>query len=135
MSMVGLTSAFPKLMPHSDASCAIFSACACSRSALVGMQPQLRHVPPSTGCRSTTATVRPSCAARMAATYPPVPEPITTTSNWSAIRPIVACPPKRETPVGRETGFPPDGRVDERCECLLARQYGVLQLLRNACLH
>src|SRR5205823_3135093 len=54
--------------------------CACSSSALVGMHPHRRHVPPSAFCFSTTATFRPSCAARMAATYPPVPAPITTTS-------------------------------------------------------
>ena len=41
-----------------------------------GMQPQIRQVPPSAFCFSTTATFRPSCAARIAATYPPVPAPI-----------------------------------------------------------
>src|SRR5262245_34051002 len=50
------------------------------------MQPQFRQVPPSTGARSTTAVRRPTCAARMAATYPPVPDPITTTSYSVAIR-------------------------------------------------
>ena len=54
--------------PHSFQFCAIFSACACSSSALVGMQPQFRQVPPSAGARSTTAVFSPSCAARMAAT-------------------------------------------------------------------
>src|SRR5688572_10056303 len=77
--------ASPIVSPHSFQSCATLRACACSRSALVGMQPQLRHVPPRTGARSTTAVLRPSCAARMAATYPPVPEPITMTSNSLAI--------------------------------------------------
>src|SRR5258708_6824041 len=43
-------------------------ACACSSSALVGMQPHSRQVPPSAFCFSTTAVLRPSCAARMAAT-------------------------------------------------------------------
>ena len=45
--------------PHSFAACAIFSACACSSSALVGMQPQMRQVPPSAFCFSTTATFKP----------------------------------------------------------------------------
>ena len=54
--------------PHSFACCATFSACACSSSALVGMQPQIRQVPPSAFCFSTTAILSPSCAARMAAT-------------------------------------------------------------------
>ncbi len=66
--------------PHSFADCATLSACACSSKALVGIQPQIRQVPPSAFCFSTTATLRPSCAARMAATYPPVPAPITMTS-------------------------------------------------------
>ncbi len=54
MSIAGWTPAAPKLMPHSAASCAIFSACACSSSAFVGMHPQMRQVPPSEACRSTT---------------------------------------------------------------------------------
>jgi len=54
--------------PQSFAPCATFSACACSSSAFVGMQPTSRHVPPSAFCFSTTATFRPSCAARIAAT-------------------------------------------------------------------
>ena len=41
--------ASPSVRPHSFQSCATFSAWACSRSAFVGMQPQLRHVPPSDG--------------------------------------------------------------------------------------
>jgi len=40
---------------------------ACS-SALEGMQPMLRQVPPKVGHFSTTATFMPSCAARIAAT-------------------------------------------------------------------
>ena len=57
----------PRMSPHSFAACAIFSAWACSSSAFVGMHPQFRHVPPRAFCRSTTATLRPSCAARIAA--------------------------------------------------------------------
>src|SRR5687767_7248527 len=93
MSIDGLTS--PSTRPHSFASCAIFRAWACSSSAFVGMQPQLRHVPPSDGWRSTTAVLRPSCAARIAATYPPVPAPITTTSYSCATR-VCSCrvPPR-----------------------------------------
>ncbi len=41
--------AWPMVRPHSFHSCATLSAWACSRSALVGMQPQLRQVPPSVG--------------------------------------------------------------------------------------
>src|SRR5262245_43416896 len=44
------------------------------------MQPMRKHVPPSAGSSSTHATFKPSCAARIAATYPPGPEPMTTTS-------------------------------------------------------
>ena len=60
--------ASPSVRPHSFQSRATLRACACSSSALVGMQPQLRQVPPRTGARSTTAVLRPSCAARIAAT-------------------------------------------------------------------
>src|SRR4030095_16160374 len=45
------------------------------------MQPTFRHVPPRNS-RSTQATFIPSCAARMAATYPPGPAPMTIRSNW-----------------------------------------------------
>ena len=43
------------------------SSVACS-SALDGMQPMLRQVPPKVGSFSTTATFMPSCAARIAQT-------------------------------------------------------------------
>src|SRR6185436_7444551 len=43
-------------------------------SDLLGMQPQLRHTPPS-ACASITLTRAPSSAALMAATYPPAPAP------------------------------------------------------------
>src|SRR5262245_29276646 len=49
-------------------------------SALVGMQPQLRQMPPRCS-RSTTAVFMPSCAARIAATYPPGPLPRTIRSK------------------------------------------------------
>src|SRR2546430_3255055 len=50
--------------------------------ALVGMQPRTTHVPPRR-CFSTMAVRAPSWAARMAATYPPGPPPITATSKRS----------------------------------------------------
>src|ERR1700761_9327901 len=45
------------------------------------MHPTRRHVPPSSGSFSMQATVAPSCAARMAAVYPPGPPPRTATST------------------------------------------------------
>src|SRR3954465_1419332 len=54
------------------------------RRALVGMQPQFRQMPPARS-RSLQATLKPSCEARMAATYPPGPAPTTTRSYLSAI--------------------------------------------------
>src|SRR5947209_2350895 len=48
------------------------------------MHPQLRQIPPSSS-RSTMAVLSPSCAARIAATDPPGPEPRTMRSYWSAI--------------------------------------------------
>src|SRR5438477_3123367 len=44
------------------------------------MQPQLRQMPPKCS-RSTTAVFMPSCAARIAATYPPGPPPTTMMSK------------------------------------------------------
>src|SRR5207244_7004054 len=58
--------------------CANF--CELSSNALDGIQPTLRHVPPRNS-RSTQATFIPSCAARMAATYPPGPAPMTMRSK------------------------------------------------------
>src|SRR5699024_12507604 len=53
--------------------------CALLSRALVGIQPQFRHTPPSSDF-STMAVFIPFCAAFIAATYPPGPLPITTTS-------------------------------------------------------
>src|SRR5260221_6698931 len=77
----------PALIP-----CALNSCCArCQSSedssrALEGMQPAFRQVPPKALLpsrlrqASTQATLRPFCAARIAAGYPAGPPPITTTS-------------------------------------------------------
>src|SRR5947209_20489358 len=48
------------------------------------MHPQLRQIPPSNS-RSTIAVLSPSWAARIAATYPPGPEPRTMRSYVSGI--------------------------------------------------
>ena len=45
------------------------------------MQPTLRQVPPKVEYFSIMAVLKPSCAQRIAETYPPGPEPIMTTSN------------------------------------------------------
>src|SRR2546423_13278820 len=47
------------------------------------MQPMFRQVPPSSLSFSTSAVLRPSWAARIAATYPPGPEPMMMRSNLS----------------------------------------------------
>ena len=52
-----------------------------SSSVLLGMHPTRRQVPPSFGSFSTHSTFMPSCAARMAAVYPPGPDPMTTRSK------------------------------------------------------
>ena len=49
----------------------------CNRT-FVGMHPTFRHVPPI-GPFSINVTFAPSCAARIAATYPPGPPPMTDT--------------------------------------------------------
>src|SRR5437588_3971860 len=53
------------------------------RSALLGMQPTLRQVPPISWSFSTRAVFNPSLPARIAAMYPPWPEPMIRTSNFS----------------------------------------------------
>jgi hypothetical protein len=62
-------------------SSASLSANAVCTHAFVGMHPTRRHVPPSSGSISMQATFAPSCAARIAAVYPPGPPPRTATSN------------------------------------------------------
>src|SRR5436190_14695536 len=52
-----------------------------SSRALVGMQPQFRHVPPRFSF-STHRTFFFNCPARMAAAYPAGPPPTTTMSYW-----------------------------------------------------
>src|SRR5207302_7801710 len=52
-------------------------------NALLGIQPTFRQVPPSSLSFSMIAVLSPSWPARMAATYPPGPEPMITTSNFS----------------------------------------------------
>ncbi len=61
----GLPTSMPSLRKVWPASSNISEACS---SAFEGMQPTLRQVPPRVACFSTTATLRPSWAARMAQT-------------------------------------------------------------------
>ena len=56
------------------------TAVVCNK-ALDGIQPTFRHVPPSVAYFSIIAVLNPNCAQRIAATYPPGPEPIMVTSN------------------------------------------------------
>src|SRR5581483_5998822 len=64
-----------------NVSSASFSANAVCTHAFVGMQPTRRHVPPSASSCSTQTAFAPSCAARIAAVYPPGPPPRTATSQ------------------------------------------------------
>src|SRR5688572_18052582 len=74
-------------MPKSPARSTRWSTSALRSSALVGMHPQFRHTPPGRSS-STAATERPSCAHRIAATYPPGPVPTTATSTLCAAIPL-----------------------------------------------
>ena len=74
--------AWPTLTPNfAKCSSASLSANAVCTHAFVGMHPTRRHVPPSSGSFSMQTTFAPSCAARMAAVYPPGPPPSTATST------------------------------------------------------
>src|SRR5690242_5567698 len=68
-------------MPCSAACCRANSKCSDDvSSAFDGMQPTFTHVPPSVLSISTHTVFKPSCPARIAATYPPGPPPMITTS-------------------------------------------------------
>ena len=68
------------LSPNSSASSISALTSATRSTALAGMHASLRQRPPTTPALSTTAVFIPTCAARIAATYPPGPDPITTQS-------------------------------------------------------
>ena len=73
---------FSAMIPCRSPSFISLTRSALVRSALVGMQPMLRQTPPRWRS-STHATFIPSCAARIAATYPPGPLPTTIRSKRS----------------------------------------------------
>src|SRR5262249_52930937 len=64
-----------------NVSCASLIANAVWTQALVGMHPTRRQVPPSASSFSMQTAFAPSCAARIAAVYPPGPPPRTATSQ------------------------------------------------------
>src|SRR4029450_8872280 len=68
----------PSLAKVSSASLIANAVCT---HAFVGMQPTRRQVPPSSSSFSMQTVFAPSCAARMAAVYPPGPPPRTATSH------------------------------------------------------
>ncbi len=71
-------------IPNSAASLILRYRCAEAMKVLVGTQPQFRQIPPSLSS-SIQATLAPSCAALIAATYPPGPPPNIAISYFSAI--------------------------------------------------
>src|ERR1700683_1282091 len=76
MTRLKSTLTSPVWMPCSFAAPRISSITSAEfSSAFDGMHPQLRHTPPGRS-RSTIATFIFSCEARIAATYPPGPEPM-----------------------------------------------------------
>src|SRR6185437_4510829 len=70
----------PTFTPNAFAPRARCATAALSSSAFAGMHPQSTQVPPSPS-RSTTPTVSPSCAQRIAPTYPAGPPPRKITSK------------------------------------------------------
>ena len=73
-------------------------------SAFEGMQPRLRHVPPSVASRSTMTTLLPSCAALNAVAYPPGPAPMIAISNCCAIMFLPSNRPGTTLPGGVRAG-------------------------------
>src|SRR6185369_16682032 len=80
-SSLRLSKEKPKSLPRSRSVCAMS---AFRSNDFEGIQPTFKQTPPS-HCLSTIATFCLSCEARIAATYPAGPAPITTTSKFSAI--------------------------------------------------
>ena len=74
----------PVPMPYSAPRRATWAACALATSVLVGMQPELTQVPP-TSLRSITATVWPASVSLPASGGPAWPAPTMIASNFSAI--------------------------------------------------
>src|SRR5690349_9813858 len=74
----------PVPIPYSAARRARRAAYALATRVLVGMQPELTHVPP-TSLRSITATVWPASVSRPASGGPAWPAPTMIASNFSAI--------------------------------------------------
>src|SRR4051794_28450645 len=91
------------------------------------MQPTFRQTPPQNRS-STTATLLPSCAARMAATYPPGPAPRTTTSNRCGIGEpsILGVSKRRECRVAQE-----GRRIGQEFRALLTVQNPVIERKRQ----
>ena len=114
------------------------------------MQPTRRQVPPKRDSLSMQAVLNPSWAARMAATYPPGPAPITTTSNVSneSATPILliitavqgsnltrgggTCQSRQARQIwgSRIRLQPPKGNADRHC---LARSTLSVRLSRKCC--
>src|SRR5215831_8093141 len=99
--------------PNDSASFALSAISAACSSALVGMQPRCRQVPP-TFPRSMSATRMPSSAALSAQAYPPLPPPRMTMSYrplLSATDPLLALLSCCLDPVRRGRLEPPVGHV------------------------
>ena len=90
MSLDKSSSTFPVLIPCSSL-CLEISANFSDEfnKALEGIQPIFKQVPPSVCSFSTHATFMPSCAALIAATYPPGPAPITIKSKSAIYTPKI----------------------------------------------
>ena len=74
------TATSPTVIPKNFISSIEWRNSAARSNAFVGIQPQFKQIPPRCS-RSTTTAFRPSWAARIAATYPPGPPPITAISK------------------------------------------------------
>src|SRR5581483_1789977 len=85
-----------------------FRAWAVCTQALVGMQPTVMQVPPIRSC-SISVTLAPSCAALIAAGYPPGPPPNTATSHSIELRSLLAGQ-DREDRTSTTQGSPPAAR-------------------------
>src|SRR5690606_16525228 len=102
----------PNETPQScDRSSTSLNTRATCSSALEGMQPRRRQVPPSRGSASTSVTSAPRSAAKNAAAYPPGPPPSTTSCECIEVLSRPQIGPSRTTASQQARYVSPDRQV------------------------
>src|SRR3954466_109039 len=93
------------------------------------MQPTFKQVPPRSLSFSTSAVLSPSWPARIAATYPPGPEPMITTSNFSIFNGRDASPTRPNFNIPGTLGDPSNLTKNSPCHPELKIERHLLRVL------